>query len=224
VKAWGSIASAPRGKLGKRHPIYHCSRGHKYWGLNKKDFESTVTDYLEGLEIEKDSIGYIQEAIGDVWEKRKKEVLGSYELVQRNVKELENKKETYIESFAASDSKVIKRSLEEKIEVIEKEIQQAEQETKKLDISEQEFKSFQHSVKYFVEHFEELLYKSKDPRKNEAMFELLFQEMPSYQEINSGTPHLSPIFSFSENFAKSSEKAEIPIVGREGNLTSLTTS
>lgn len=36
------LGSSPRGKLGKPHPTSHCARNHKYFGVPKKVFDTTV--------------------------------------------------------------------------------------------------------------------------------------------------------------------------------------
>ncbi len=48
---------------------------------------------------------------------------------------------------------------------------------------------------YFLEHLEELVFGGSDPERKGAMFGLLFQQAPTYTEITTRTPHLSPLFN-----------------------------
>ena len=47
-------------------------------------------------------------------------------------------------------------------------------------------------VTYFLEHLEELLIDTANPLKRAAFFGLIFDEMPTYADLTSGTPKLAP--------------------------------
>ena len=61
-------------------------------------------------------------------------------------------------------------------------------------------------AKYFMEHLEELLTGGSNPLVNGAMFGLLFDERPNYQELLNGTPKLSPLFKLNNTFVSSKEE------------------
>jgi hypothetical protein len=52
-----------------------------------------------------------------------------------------------------------------------------------------------------MEHPAELLLNPEDPRSQQALFELVFEKMPTFVEIANGTPKLSFIFELSSDFA-----------------------
>ena len=51
-----------------------------------------------------------------------------------------------------------------------------------------------------MEHLEDLLLNGPNPQKNAAMFGLLFDETPTYQELIDGTPKLACLFKLNEDF------------------------
>ena len=55
-------------------------------------------------------------------------------------------------------------------------------------------------VKYFLEHLDELLLKTKDPLQKASYFGVLFDKAPTYQELTSGTPHLAQYIKLNEYY------------------------
>ena len=51
------------------------------------------------------------------------------------------------------------------------------------------------TVKYFLEHLEDLLLDSANPEKSATLFGLIFQVAPTYEELSSGTPELAPFLA-----------------------------
>ena len=52
-----------------------------------------------------------------------------------------------------------------------------------------------------MEHPSEILLDTSDMRAQRALFGLVFQELPTYQEILNGTPKLSLVFKLSSEYA-----------------------
>lgn len=55
-------------------------------------------------------------------------------------------------------------------------------------------------IGYFLEHLEELLIDTANPLKKAAFFGLIFDHMPNYTELTSGTPKLAPYLRQKEYF------------------------
>ena len=47
---------------------------------------------------------------------------------------------------------------------------------------------------------EDLLMGSPNPQQNAAIFGLLFEEIPTYEELNFGTPKLACLFKLNEEY------------------------
>lgn len=55
-------------------------------------------------------------------------------------------------------------------------------------------------IGYFLEHLEELLIDMTNPRKRAAIFGFIFDEMPTYADLTSGTPKLAPYLALKRDF------------------------
>ncbi|HCH59035.1 MAG TPA: hypothetical protein DEV73_00295, partial [Candidatus Zambryskibacteria bacterium] len=55
-------------------------------------------------------------------------------------------------------------------------------------------------IGYFLEHLEELLIDTANPLKRAAFFGLIFDSMPTYAELSSGTPKLAPYLGLKQYF------------------------
>ncbi len=51
-----------------------------------------------------------------------------------------------------------------------------------------------------MEYLHELLLNQANPFKSAAMFGLVFDTAPTYEELNNGTPRLALIFKLNEDF------------------------
>ena len=87
--------------------------------------------------------------------------------------------------------------MEEKIEDLDYQIQQAQNQRDEIEITEQDIKSFIRFAKTIMEHPAENLLDIDDMRAQQTLFNLIFAGMPTYQEILNGTPKLSLVFKLS---------------------------
>ncbi|MDP3962777.1 MAG: hypothetical protein Q8Q03_02850, partial [bacterium] len=55
-------------------------------------------------------------------------------------------------------------------------------------------------VRYYMEHLHSLLLEGSDPLKKAAMFGLVFEERPTYDDLINGTPKLAPLFKLNEEW------------------------
>lgn len=79
-----------------------------------------------------------------------------------------------------------------------------------MEITECHIKQFINYVEYAMEHLEFLLLQSENMTKQQAMFGLLFEELPTYDEIVNGTPKLSLVFKLSQAYAKGKTRLVAP--------------
>ena len=71
-----------------------------------------------------------------------------------------------------------------------------------------------------MEHLEDLLLGGTDPMKNAVLFGLVFDQVPTYDEITNGTPSLAPIVKLNEEYKKS-KSLSVGSVGFEPTTVSL---
>jgi len=206
------MASAPQNKAGNHIPRYHCSRNHQYWSENKIDFEKTIYQFIHELRFAKDYFPLFKEIVLDVWRQKQQDAtLESLSYGQR-VNDLRAEKQLLIDKIKCIDSLVIITELGKELEKVNQELELTELNRNTKESKEHDIDLLLTYTQYFVEHLEELLVDKANPARQTALFELLFEEMPTYQKIVSGTPELSLVFNLNED----STKAKSSYVETEG--------
>lgn len=88
---------------------------------------------------------------------------------------------------------------------IEQQIKELEAaKAKKLSHKPIDWQSLRARVRYLAEHFDELLLKQIDPVKKAQFFAALFDKLPTFEDLKSGTPGkplftgINPIFSLAK--------------------------
>lgn len=67
-------------------------------------------------------------------------------------------------------------------------------------------------TQYYLEHLEDLLLGGSDPLRNASLFGILFDQIPTFEELEIGTPKLACIFKLEEEYASSNSLS----VSRQG--------
>lgn len=191
--------SCPRGSGGKVFPTYHCSRKHKYFGVPKKNFEATFENFIKQLKLKPEIFDSIEATFLNKYHQRKKEILESSINVHQTIADLKAEQKAKAEAFVATTSPVLRSQLEMGIEELEAKIKSAAGERQKIDITEDDISRFKHYGKYCLEHLSELLLNPENPRLQLSLFSLIFEELPTYENIINGTAKMAWIFTLSTN-------------------------
>ncbi len=194
------MGSSPRGKSGQKFPTYHCSRGHKYFGISKKIFEGNVEKYISNLKFNPDILNGLEQTFLNKYRQREQEIVRASGEIHRNVANLETQQAAKIEAIVATRSPVVRERLEQEVEQLENEIKNARKERDKTQITRDDIKLFIKEAKQVMEHPAEILLNQSNPRVQRGLFELIFEKMPTYNEIATGTPKLSYVFELSSAF------------------------
>ncbi len=197
------LGSSPKGSAGKAHPTYHCARGHKYLGINKKDFEDEIRKFIKKLRFTKKFLNYIEVVMLDRYREREKEIATSSVYINKEVAELKSQKAMALDALITTKDPAIRAEIEERIAILQQQINTTEQERGRMDITERDIHNFIAYAKYLMEHIEELIIPSDNTANFEAqraLFGLVVDEFPNYHQILNGTPKLSFIFELSEDF------------------------
>ena len=62
-----------------------------------------------------------------------------------------------------------------------------------------------------MEHPAEMLLKPTNMKQQQALFGLVFEETPTYEEIVNGTARLTWVFNLSTQFGKEKSKMVVPV-------------
>lgn len=194
------LGSSPKGKC-KSIPTYHCARNHKYYGINKVEFEKKLSDFVSKLKYKDEGfIKTLEATLMNKYREKEKE-LGEFSVkVGTSVIELEAEKKQAIEAFTSTRNEIIRNELEKKIEEIHLEIEKMREQRNGLEVRENDIHSFVKYVKNLMEHPVEMLVKQKNIPALKGLFSLVFDELPTYTEIVSGTPKLSIPYKLIDEF------------------------
>lgn len=197
------LASAPRNGSGKRRPYYHCSRGHPHWGVAKATFEQTIFDFINDLDFTDDFIKLFKEVCVDVWNKKRADALEESQNHGRRVLDLEAEKQSIITTMTSLSSPEALKAFESKLEEVglELELMRRQRDTeaqKELDIEE-----LVNYAGYLMERVDVLLIDTDNSEQQRCLFELIFDKIPTYDEIANRTVSLSRSFKLNQQPALS---------------------
>ena len=210
------LGSFSKGKSGAKFPFYHCSRKHKYLGINKNKLEVGLAYFLNNLKYETRFIESFEFMLTDKYKEKKKELGDFSSKATINIEELEIEKINKIDAFTSTQNAIIRKEIEKQIEKLEKQIADARTEISKINVTERDIKSFIKYTKYLMEHPEKMLIKQKNLTILKALFGLVFDELPTYTQIVNGTPKLSLAYKLSnefkddKSFTAGDERIELP--------------
>ncbi len=195
-------ASASRGKLGKYHPAYHCSRGHKYFRVRASDMHDFVDTFVNSVHFSEDFRKKFTQIVLEEWEKRKNMAKDDSISSEQKVLELKQESKMITDKIPMLSSEIAIKAMEEKLEKLDFQIAQAVQLRNKKENDVNDIQTVINYTNYFMEHLEDLILGGTDSLKNAALFGLIFEETPTYTELVNGTPKLSCLFALNEEFKK----------------------
>jgi len=191
------LGSSPTGKSGNKFPTYHCARKHSFVGIPKKEFEENIEKYVKSLKFNPDYINSLEITFLNKFREREKEIVQSSATIHLSISELKAEQATKIQAIVNTNSDIVRKKLEQEVEELETKIKEARRESLKVQINENDIKAFIKEAKKVMEHPSELLLDSVNINSKEALFGLVFEEIPTYHQIISRTPKLHWIFNAS---------------------------
>ncbi len=187
--------SATPGKSGERFPAYHCNRGHKRFGVKLKDVHDLVTSFVGNVHFTDKYRKRMEEILLSEWEKRKASIMKDTISLDQQVASIKEQQLMLAGKIKMLTSEVAIRALEEDIDKLELQRVQATVLRDKKDEQQINIQVLINNLKYYMEHLDELILGGTDPLQNGAMFGLLFDKQPTYEELKIGTPKLASIYT-----------------------------
>ena len=190
--------SASRGKSGKHYPAYHCSKGHSYCRIPKKQFHGAIARFVKELSFyNEDFLSLFETVAMDVWRKKQKEALKVSRKSGESVVALQKQQEHLLAQFTQAESSVVKKMLEKKIEDLETEIAVSSKTRNENEITEANIRAYIRRFKFLMEHPQELLLSEENQRVLGQVWSFAFEKLPTYEEIVGGTPEMTVILDLS---------------------------
>lgn len=192
--------SASRGKLGKYYPAYHCSKQGHYFRVPKKEFEDTIASFVSNLNIKPKYVRDLKKYVINLWQEKMESSRKDNKQIDQKIEELKSLAKITADKIKYLNSETAIKYIEEELVNIEKEIknlQASKIDNKEKDVNMERVMEF---VGYFLEHLEELILGGSNPLKRAGYFGLIFDKLPTYEELVSGTPKLAPFIKLKEGF------------------------
>ncbi len=159
-----------------------------------------MKNYFDSLRFEDGFFAGLELHLVAEYHKQESSILVESSAISRTVADLKAELAQKLDSFGLAETPTMRRLIEAQAEKLEAQIKQAEEERGKIEVTEKSIRSFRRYVRYVMEHPAEILTNADNLRTRRALMSLFFEEVPTYNEIVSGTPKLQPLFRLSEQF------------------------
>lgn len=206
--------SASTGRSGKRYPAYHCSKGHKRWGVNANEFNQTIYDFINQIEFDEGHHRLLKALFYEKWDKRRTNVIEESQVKENHVNNVLAEQKAVFKRIKQTDSDIVRKAFEKEYEELEEKLKQARK-TRDVQVKKEiNAKLGFKYAKYFMEHLEELLIDTENVRRQQQLFGMMFNELPTYDEIVDGTANLAEYFRLNNEKIRSCD----PDRARTGDL------
>lgn len=199
-------ASISKSKSKKAVPYYHCERGHKYFGVPKKEFEDNVYDFISRIRFSDLYYTKLKKFLTLEFRNKMNSLNDDHINLDEGLTKLREELKEIYNSIKKSKSPTVLDSLEKEYEEKLAEINTREEERKALRITEEDLTEFLETSKAIVEHPEDILVDVQSFEHQIAVNSLFFEELPTYTEILSGTPKLTLFFKL---LSSSNDKEDV---------------
>lgn len=200
VLQWQFITwSRSRNKTGNLFAYYHPLRQKGRVGENiaKKEFEESVDTFFREIQLHPVLRQIFMDRLELLFNSKKSELASQRMEIENRLKSVMVAISNLQEKACAVDPSytMILKNINEQLESLDKERQLLE-----IQILEQgsrgfeNLENFQRFCLHFIEHLGELLSTSQNLEEKRIVFQFVFSEIPTYQDIINRTPKVYPIF------------------------------
>ncbi len=182
------LGSASRGKSGKYYPAYHCSnRGH-YFRVPKDDMDKKIAEFIGAIKVNDEQVETLITTIRKEFERRQALSGEDLRAIDKHIETLQSEIETTMSKIMLLINPTSITYLESEIEKIHKNITKLERQKKEMKTKKPiNIERILARVRYFMEHLDLLLLKQDDPHKKAQLFGVLFDQLPTYADLDYGT-------------------------------------
>lgn len=199
--------SASTNRTKTKYPKYHCSKGHKQWSVPANEFNKTIYNFINQIEFNDEDHKLLEALFHRKWDAKRVDVMEVTHKKESHVVNLVAQQRQVMDNLKATplDKTAVRNMLMEEVEELEIKLKKAR---KSRDIQvKKEINAklgFKHA-KFFMEHIEELLIDTKNVRRQQQLFGMMFNELPTYDQIVDGTTSLTEYFRINKEKIRSCE-------------------
>jgi len=189
--------SCPRGRSGQRFPTYHCARGHDYFGVSKREFEQEIEVCLAAAKFDTASRPAIRARVMELFAAQCERARSAVRDISRRQEQIALQKAEIVRAFPLATSDAMRRGLEQQMDALDVEAEKVVDVSNDLDITQEEIEAFLAEATEILEHPALLLKEQANPLPFQALYNFVFEDLPTYEEIQSRTPKWDWFFSLS---------------------------
>ena len=186
-------ASAARGKLGKYYPAYHCSRDGHYFRVPQAEFEAAIERFVKSIEVAPEHIDKLLEMIEQSWREQQAQSMQDDQKLIEQRQGLEAQIRATVDRMKVITSETAIKYMEEDIMKAEKQIVELDQQLASKGENTVDIDLVLQYAKYLLKHLSEILLDLCNPLRRAAFFGVIFNEVPTYEDINFETQEKSPL-------------------------------
>ncbi len=201
------IGSATKGRLGKYYPAYHCDKRGHYFRVTKDDFEKTITKFIGTIDLAPGYSDALVTAVINEWGKREQEISKDKVNIDSKIAELKTQAKMTVDKIRILNSEIAIKYMEEDLVKIDQQVADLLVEKEKTrEDTPTDMNVVMAYIKYYLDNMNLLLLNHKDPVTKANSFNVLFDEAPTYQEIENGTQDLACFIKLNEVFIRNKGK------------------
>ncbi len=184
---------------GTLHYYYQCNGKkwikHKNYTERRDELNETVINFLSHVSLNKDYMPKFLDKIDEVWNERKHEIERERANTKQEIGELEQARvgiSANIEKFI--DYPEILKTKNDELKEINRKIESLKSQ-RFVDETEKEKSAFIDFTQNILKHISNMLQEEKSIESVWVIFDILFETLPTYENIKSQTTSLYPIFA-----------------------------
>lgn len=159
--------------------------------MPKDDFDEKISKFVERIQVNPERFDEVAAAVMKVWEQKQVKVQADTQLRNNKRNEYEAEIRTIVDKMKIVSLPTALKYMEEDVAKLEQQINDLETRDNEQEMTEgADMATVLTYLKYFVEHMKDLLIDHCNPILRARYFGVIFDQVPSYAEINCGTTEI----------------------------------
>lgn len=188
-------ASASRGRNGKYYPAYHCTNYGHYYRIPKEKLEASVANFVRNLQVPQERLDFVLDVIRSEWNLRNQGQLQEIQALADRIAELQKDVANTLDKIRVLTSPTTIKFMEDDLIRLEAQIDRLTKEKERKEAARPaDLERILARARHFVENLDELINKQIDPIKKARLFKVIFDRMPTSEDLESRNTK-TPLFT-----------------------------
>lgn len=193
-------ASTSMNRWKNKYSYYHCGRkGHKYFSVKLENFNKTIESFVKDVKLSDDIILRLKAKYIERFEKKRDEALGGSIHLDDKIANIKAEQQQLIEQVKKVSLPVVIKSIESDIGKLEEQLGMLYGQRNLFEREKAKIQEAINSFWYYLEHMDELILNPTNPANSAKLFSLIFEQLPTYDELVVRTPKLACVFNIKDN-------------------------